>query len=131
MSITEIFEKTCCILGKNPADYNADLHFVTADEIRELNFKWRGIDKATDVLSFPLLEKNPATQKTELSDIVICRDALQYRKLCENFEPETAGENSDEFLYLHGLLHLLGYTHDTDADEHAMNAVVREVLGYE
>ena len=111
----EIFERTCKLLGKNPKDLNADFHFVTPDEIRELNLKWRGVDKPTDVLSFPLGELNPATKKTELGDIVICR--------------ECAGEYTTEFLYLHGLLHLFGYTHDTDEDEDKMNAVAGEVLG--
>lgn len=110
----EIFEKTCKVLGKNPKEYNADVHFVTQDVIRDLNLKWRGIDKTTDVLSFPILELNPATLKHELGDIVICR--------------ECAGEYTIEFLYLHGLLHLFGYTHDTDEDEDKMNAVVAEVL---
>jgi len=113
--VNQIFEKTCKVLGKNSKDYNADVTFLTADEIRELNLKWRGKDKPTDVLSFPLGDFNPATKKTELGDIVICR--------------ECAGEYSEEFLYLHGLLHLFGYTHDTDEDEDTMNAVVAEVLG--
>ena len=110
-----LFKKTLSHLGKDPNDYNADVHFATPDEIRELNKKWRQLDKATDVLSFPLGTLNPATGKIELGDIVICR--------------ECAGEFSDEFLYLHGLLHLLGYTHDTDEDEDAMNAVAEEILG--
>ena len=110
----EIFEKVCRVLKKNANDFNADVHFVTPDEIRALNLKWRGVDKPTDVLSFPLGELNPATGKTELGDIVICR--------------ECAGNYSDDFLYLHGLLHLFGYTHDTDEDEDKMNAVVREVI---
>jgi rRNA maturation RNase YbeY len=115
--VRKIFEKACKVLGKNPAGYNADVHFVTADEIRALNLKWRGINKITDVLSFPLLDKNPATGKIELGDIVICR--------------ECAGEFSENFLYLHGLLHLFGFTHDNDKDEDAMNAVAAEVLGNE
>ena len=90
---------------------------MTAGEIRALNLKWRGIDKATDVLSFPLGDINPATNKTELGDIVICR--------------ECAGEYSDGFLYLHGLLHLFGFNHYTDEEEVEMNAVVEEVLGHE
>ena len=105
----EIFEKTCKHLGKNPAELNACFHFVGADEIRGLNKEWRGKDKPTDVLAFPLGDFNPATGKTELGDIVICR--------------ECAGEFSEEFLYLHGLLHLMGYTHKE------MDAIIKEVLG--
>ena len=111
----KVFEKTCKVLGKNSAKYNAEVHFVTADEIRGLNLKWRGKDKATDVLAFPLGDVNPATGKTELGDIVICR--------------ECAGELSDKHLFLHGLLHLFGYTHNTNKDEAAMDAIIKEVLG--
>ena len=110
-----LFTQTLTLLGKDPKNFNADVHFVTPDEIRALNLKWRGVDKATGVLSFPLGEFNPATGKTELGDIVICRDYAE--------------DLSDEYLYLHGLLHLLGYTHDTDEDEARMDAIIREVLG--
>jgi len=106
--VKELFEKACKVLGKNPAELNAEVNFVSADEIRELNKKWRGKDKATDVLAFPLGDFNPATGKTELGDIVICR--------------EMAGEFSDEFLFLHGLLHLMGYTHEE------MDAIILEVF---
>jgi len=112
--VKELFEKTCRVLGKNSAELNAEVHFVTADEIREQNRKWRGKDKATDVLAFPLGDINPATKKTELGDIIICR--------------EMTGGFSEEYLFLHGLLHLFGYTHDTDLDEERMDAVIKEVL---
>jgi len=104
----ELFDAACVAVGKNPNDFNAEVHFVTSDEIRALNKKWRGKDEPTDVLSFPLGDFNPATGKTELGDIVICR--------------ECAGEFSEEFLYLHGLLHLMGYTHKE------MDAIIKEAM---
>jgi len=113
--VKQLFEKTCRHLKKNPAELNAEVNFVAAEEIRALNKKWRGIDKPTDVLAFPLGDFNPATKKTELGDIIICL--------------EHAGELSKEYLYLHGLLHLFGYTHDTDIDEARMDWVIKEVLG--
>ena len=105
------------MLGKNHADLNVCVHFVTADEIRGLNKEWRGKDKPTDVLAFPLGELNPATKKTELGDIIICREFM--------------GELSEEYLFLHGLLHLFGYTHDTDKDEAKMDLIIMEVLRHE
>jgi probable rRNA maturation factor len=113
--VNDLFEKVCKVLGKTPSDFYADLHFVGVDEIRALNKKWRGKDEATDVLSFPLLDFNHAVGKMMLGDIVICRECM--------------GENSVEFLYLHGLLHLFGYMHETDEDEARMNAIITEVLG--
>jgi rRNA maturation RNase YbeY len=112
--VKELFEKALRHLGKSPAEYNAEVHFVTATEIRALNKKWRGIDAPTDVLAFPLGDFNYTTLKTELGDVVICR--------------ECAGNLSEEYLFLHGLLHLMGYTHDTDEDEEKMNSVIKEVL---
>jgi len=97
-------------LGIDSETVNFTVSYVEPDEIRELNKQYRGIDKATDVLSFPMLhinkgqlptkenfplDYNPKTGKVELGDIVI---------------NET--ENNKEFLLEHGLLHLLGYHHE-------------------
>lgn len=111
----EFFTKACLCLGKCADVYNADVHFVTTEEIQKLNKKWRKVDAPTDVLSFPINELNPATKKFELGDIVICREFM--------------GDLSEEYLYLHGLLHLFGYTHDTDEDEARMNAIIKGILG--
>jgi len=111
----KLFEKVCDRLGKNSLDFNAEVHFVLPDEIRALNKKWRGMDEPTDVLAFPLGDFNPAAGKVELGDVIICR--------------ECAGGLSEEYLFLHGLLHLMGYTHNTGGDEAEMNAIIREVLG--
>jgi len=111
----ELFERTCKHLGKDHAKFNTEVAFVTADEIRALNKKWRNKDKATDVLAFPLGDFNHETGKTELGDIIICL--------------ECAGKFSGEYLYLHGLLHLFGYTHNTDKDEMKMNLIIKEILG--
>jgi len=110
----ELFTRTSLLLGKCADVYIADVHFVTAGEIRELNKKWRGVDEPTDVLSFPINELEPASKKFILGDIVICREHM--------------GDLSEEYLYLHGLLHLFGYTHEEDEDEARMDAIIREVL---
>lgn len=80
---------------------------ICSDEtIRGINREFRGIDKATDVLSFPC-EPMPMAP---LGSIVISADHVAKGA-------ETYGHDlSDEFalLFLHGLLHLLGYDHETD-----------------
>ena len=80
----------------------ADVTFVDEAEIRELNKTHRNMDKPTDVLSFPLGES------TFLGDIVICLPIAkqQSEQFGHSLEREIA------FLTLHGLLHLLDYTHD-------------------
>ena len=96
----------------DPATVNYTVHYVSPEEIRELNKTHRGKDKVTDVLSFPMLDitagqaptrenfpldVNLETNKVELGDIVI---------------NET--ETNRAFLEDHGLLHLLGYHHEGD-----------------
>lgn len=87
-----------------------ELIVVNNDEIQELNLQHRKKDSATDVLSFPL-EPSPFMP---LGSIVISVDyveqkAKEYNHSCD-----------DEFtlLFIHGLLHLLGFDHEVDAGEH-------------
>jgi len=88
-----------------------DMELIICDDatIRELNREYRGIDKATDVLSFPF-EPMPMAP---IGSIVISADHV--RGGAEQF----GHSESDEFalLFLHGLLHLLGYDHETDNGE--------------
>ena len=81
--------------------------FVSDKSIRQLNRQFRGVDKATDVLSFP------AEDETNLGDIAISVEtaAAQAKENGLTFEGEVAQ------LILHGLLHLSGYDHETDSGE--------------
>ncbi len=93
---------------------NAEIHLVlTGDQtIRELNQRFRDIDRATDVLSFPDGDELPSGRRF-LGEIVISLDSARHqaealghgevRELCE--------------LALHGTLHLLGYDHLRDQGE--------------
>lgn len=88
-----------------------ELLIVNNEEIQELNNEHRNINKATDVLSFPLEFDMP---NMPLGSIVISL----------NFVEEKAKEyghtQEEEFflLFIHGLLHLLGFDHEVDAGEH-------------
>ena len=83
---------------------------MDAERIRELNREHRGRNAATDVLSFPVDQAGPAVGPRELGDVVIC--------------PEHT-ENVREAV-VHGVLHLCGYDHETDAGE--MLALQDEVM---
>jgi probable rRNA maturation factor len=87
-----------------------ELIVVNNDEMQELNNTHRGFDKATDVLSFPLEFDLP---NMPLGSIIISHDyvSLKAKELNHSLE--------DEFtlLFIHGLLHLLGYDHETDSGE--------------
>jgi probable rRNA maturation factor len=83
---------------------------ITTDRrIRRLNRTWRGIDKATDVLSFPAGD-DPGPVR-HLGDLVISRDTAGRQALHEGHSLGT----ELRVLALHGLLHLLGYDHERDS----------------
>ena len=123
---------------------DAELSILLTDdsEIRSLNFQYRGKDKATDVLSFPqsasglvlpgvALELDPS-----LGDIVLSLDAVQRQAElgCLSRIEAVLGHRArswsalDEatFLTLHGILHLLGYDHESKADAEQMEALEAE-----
>jgi len=86
--------------------------FVSSRRMRQLNKRYRGIDRSTDVLSFPN-GGDLVDDKSSLGDIAIAVDEAekQARQNGLEFEQEIAQ------LILHGLLHLCGYDHDTDRGE--------------
>jgi len=89
------------------AESSATIAFVSDKTIRQLNRQFRGVDKATDVLSFP------ADDETNLGDVAISVDtaAAQAKENGLSLAEEVAQ------LILHGLLHLSGYDHETDNGE--------------
>jgi len=101
---------------------------LTGDkQVRALNAKWRGKDKATNVLSFPMLESfdlhepNVAGPELLLGDIILARGVCS----AEAAEKGISVEEHASHLLVHGTLHLLGYDHG-DEDE-AQDMEMREV----
>jgi len=90
--------------------------------IRLLNRQWRGIDTATNVLSFPI--ENPAGNRQLIGDIVLAYETIA----------REAGAGHKPFahhlahLAVHGFLHLLGYDHQNDKDAAAMEGLERKIL---
>ena len=101
---------------------SATIAFVSDVSIRRLNRQFRGVDKATDVLSFPAGDAD----KSNLGDIAISVETAA-RQAKENglaFDEEVAQ------LILHGLLHLCGYDHETDNGEmNRLEVRLRKKLG--
>ncbi len=102
--------------------------FTDNEGIRELNAAHRGIDRPTDVLSFPLLEREELAMASDgdaLGDIVLSLErareqSLEYGHSCER---EVA------FLTVHSMLHLLGYDHElSEEDEKEMFNKQEEIL---
>ncbi len=123
------------ILGLK-GDATVDVEIIDDAEMRELNNRTRGVDSATDVLSFPALDRiTDFTQKNYprdydesqravvLGDIAVNRDAA-----ARQAEEYGTGEREINYLFVHGLLHILGYDHMTDADKKAMREVEEKIL---
>lgn len=103
------------------------LRLVTAEESQELNFAYRGKDAPTNVLAFPYEDDDflPAEAKQPiLGDLVICVDQVQQEALEQN-KPLA---NHFAHLTLHGMLHLQGYDHLTDAEAEQMEALEIQLL---
>ena len=97
---------------------DVELVFVSDDEMREINREQRGIDKATDVLSFPY-EQVPGGL---MGSVVISTDTASRvaAGLGHSIECEIA------LLFLHGILHILGYDHEIDDGQ--MRGKEKEVI---
>jgi probable rRNA maturation factor len=99
---------------------------VTDRQIKKLNKEWRHKDYATDVLSFPIELTPPAFAEIpwQLGEIVISveRALKQSEEYRHSFQREMA------FLFVHGLLHILGFDHEEPKDEKEMFGRQRAVL---
>lgn len=109
-------------------DIEVSITFTDNESIRKLNAEYRNIDRATDVLSFPLeddAEEIGGKELIVLGDIVISleRAKEQADEFGHSFERETA------FLCIHSMLHLLGYDHEkSDEDDADMRRRQREII---
>jgi probable rRNA maturation factor len=108
---------------------DAELTVMLTDDggIRTLNSNWRGIDKPTNVLSFPALQPvgdTPDDMPRMLGDIAIAYETTRR----EADEEDKPFDHHLSHLAVHGFLHLIGYDHENDDDAEAMEALEREIL---
>ena len=134
-NLNKNLHKAANVLGANlprhlriPA--KATLLLTTDAKMRNLNRNFRGVDKATNVLSFPqfgvqeLPKKGKIKQPVYLGDISlgyqhIVYEANEYNKILINYVTH---------LMIHGILHLLGYDHGTDTAARRMEGLEKKVL---
>lgn len=127
---------------KFPHDVEISITFVDEEEIKEINSKFRDINKPTDVLSFPLIEYeelgkydfikddmtlfNPESNEAMLGDIVVCipKVTSQAKEYGHSEIREFA------FLIAHSMLHLLGFDHINDDDRKIMEEKQNKVLDF-
>lgn len=132
----DLIEKVIDECFKNEKMDNLKLYvsitLAIPDEIQKINKKYRNIDKPTDVLSFPMFEKEEIQELVKenyqvddvLGDIIISiprvkEQAIEYG---HSFERELS------YMCVHGFYHLMGYDHIRDEDKKKMRAKEDEVL---
>lgn len=112
-------------LGIEPHESELSLVFTDDASIRTLNRDWRGKDKATNVLSFPAFEIAPGDALPPmLGDVILAFETVSREAALE----EKPFEHHLSHLLVHGLLHLLGYDHENDADADEMEGLERKIL---
>ena len=108
----------------------AELAVMLTDDagIRTLNSNWRGIDKPTNVLSFPALQPTgtggPDDAPRMLGDIAIAYETTRR----EADDEQKPFDHHLSHIAIHGFLHLMGNDHETDHDAEAMEGLEQEIL---
>jgi len=109
---------------------DSELAIMLTDDtgIRTLNKNWRGIDKPTNVLSFPALQpsgpRGPTDPPRMLGDIAIAYQTTRR----EADEEQKPFDHHLSHLLIHGFLHLIGYDHEKDRQAETMEELEREIL---
>lgn len=122
-------ERALQIAGQKLGDQFRDgveLSILLSDDehIRSVNREWRGIDKPTNVLSFPSVAREKIASTPFLGDIIIAFETVKREAEAEH----KAFADHFTHLVLHGFLHLLGYDHENDKDAEIMESLETELL---
>ncbi len=137
MALIRKVEKACFKAVGQDNFFVIDMTVSDADVIKSLNASARGIDKVTDVLSFPCFDKLSLPvdkdkfsacdydgKRVMLGSVMICRQRAEEQ--AEEFNHSYARELG--FLACHGMLHLLGFDHIEKKDEEIMTALQRRIM---
>ena len=110
--------------NKDASGFEVYITVSTADTVRALNAEYRGIDKVTDVLSFPMDDFDITDGPRSLGDIVVCLEKAveQAKEYGHSLRRELC------FLCVHSALHLLGYDHETEAERLQMEKIQEDIL---
>ncbi len=102
--------------------------FVSRPRSRELNKRYRGKDAPTNVLSFSLNENVLPRHRMEyapLGEIILCSPVIREEAHTQGIPSKRHAEH----LFVHGMLHLLGYDHKGNGDFRTMHRLERRILG--
>ena len=119
-------------LVTTPAAVELSVRLTSDEEVRALNHQYRGKDKPTNVLSFPMVQPDLLDTVTQNSDDgeVLLGDIVLAHGVCvaEAGERGVALDEHVTHLMVHGVLHLLGYDHGDDETAQAMESIERAAL---
>lgn len=140
-NILEYINKIITLIVEDQNVYaeNIDISIQSAskEEIRDLNREYRGIDRFTDVLSFPIFERlelenfgnecdeSKKIKEIELGDIILCLDVIEEQAS----EYETGLLREILYMITHAMCHLLGYDHIEEEDKKEMRSLEEKILG--
>lgn len=131
------------VLESENVGFEVELSIVISDnaEIKRINREFRGMDKETDVLSFPAIDfenpgdftaidlEDPACYNPDTGELILGDMILSYDKLLlQAKEYGHSVKREISFLVVHSLLHLLGYDHEKKEDEIIMREKQTEIL---
>jgi probable rRNA maturation factor len=121
-AVRRAIEETIAVAGID----KGEIGVVLTDDarVRALNRRWRGVDKATNVLSFPAQPGAAATPRL-LGDLVFAFETLMREAASEG---KPASQHLSH-LAVHGTLHLLGFDHEREEEAEAMEERERAILG--
>ncbi len=136
LKLKKIAKAVYSVLGQKTS-LTAEVVFVSEEEIQTLNNEKRGIDKVTDVLSFPTLDGikgkvlnandypyDCILKRLNIGSIAVCLE--QCKRQAEELGHSEIRETS--YLIVHGLLHLFGYDHTTDEDKAEMRSLEKKII---
>lgn len=111
-------------------DYLVDVNVVDNRFIHQINKEYRGVDRPTDVISFAFLDDEDEKMIVGQKQISLGTILISFEKAEEQAkEYGHSLKREMSFLFVHGLLHLLGYDHMTKEDEKIMFTLQDEILG--
>ena len=120
-------EAAASMVDADTADAEVAVMLTDDAGIRTLNKNWRGIDKPTNVLSFPALQ--PERMRDDDGPRMLGDIAIAYETTRKEADTEHKPfEHHLSHLAVHGFLHLIGYDHENDDDAEIMEGLERDIL---
>ncbi len=139
-SLAEEYRRICLAAFSElrlSGEAEVEVLLYSPQDIRQLNLRTRGLDKVTDVLSYPALTRiaeftrenypfdyDGETDSVFLGSVVVCRERAAEQ--AEEYGHSLLREM--KYLFVHGLLHLLGYDHENEDDKRLMRSLEELIL---